>query len=200
MARDNDNQASNSESTAERGQTSLANRTHEVADEVRQATLGRVESVRDSALTMKNNAAESVRKFGATVRKVGEHLRIEDQLYIAGKANDVSRRIDDFAGYLSSAQLSHVVRDTSAVARRNPALFFGGAFIVGLAAGRFLKDDGVDRSGDSEPATGVVPRLDSSTPYTSDVASAKEAARALDKPYASGSARSGSTLPSGARR
>jgi hypothetical protein len=168
MARDNNTTQPSTHNNAGQNQASLTSRSHEVADEVRQATVGRMESARESALSAKRNAAERVRKLGATVRKVGEHLRVEDQRYIAEKANDASQKLDNFAGYLNSAELSTVLRDTSAVARRNPALFFGGAFILGIAAGRFLKRDGENRGYQSEPTSGIQPRPKSSSPRTSD--------------------------------
>lgn len=117
----------------------VSNKPHEVAEQVKQATLERVEAVRDSTRSAKEQAAERVRKFGSAVRKVGEHLRVEDQGYAAQKAVDASQQLDKFANYLSSAQLGTLLRDTSELARNNSAAFLGGAFVVGLAAGRFLK-------------------------------------------------------------
>lgn len=138
-------------------QGTLANRAHEVADEARQATLDRVEAARARAQAAKDEAAEGVRKIGATVRKVGEHLRVEDQHYIGGKANDLSQRLDDVASYLSSAELATLARDTRMLARRSPGWFYGGAFVLGLAAGRFLKG-GADATSYREPARGGQPR------------------------------------------
>jgi hypothetical protein len=181
MPRDNDTTAS----TSEGGQTSLANRSHEVADEVRQATLERVESARASAQSAKDNAAERVRKFGATVRKVGEHLRVEDQRFIADKANDASQRLDNFASYLSSAELGTMLRDTGSLARGNPGWFFGGAFVVGLAAGRFLKGSaGAGAYSNDEPTTGVTrrPREAGSYPKADAEQSQRSSTRSYDRP------------------
>lgn len=192
MAKDNENQSTSGDTNQARGSASLATRTHEVADEVRQATLERVGSVRDSALTAKRNAAERVRKLGATVRKIGEHLRIEDQRYIAERANGLSESLDDFAGYLNASNFSKLVRDTSAVARRSPTLFFGGAFVVGLAAGRFLKDDGADPSADTEPTSGVQ-RLPASSPRSREAARGEQTARRQDTLQKNESTRSGAS-------
>jgi hypothetical protein len=117
----------------------ISNKTHEVADQVKQAALERVQSVRDRTQSAKQQAAERVRKLGSTVRKVGEHLRVEDQRYVAQKASDASQQLDKLADYLSSAQIGTMLRDTGELARANQAVFLGSAFVVGLAAGRFLK-------------------------------------------------------------
>jgi hypothetical protein len=143
-----------------RGEATLANRAHEVADDARQATLDRVESARASAQAAKDRAVDGVRKFGGTVRKVGEHLRVEEQYYIAEKANDASQRLDNIATYLNAADLGTLMRDTRTLARRNPGWFYGGAFVLGLAAGRFLKG-GVESlaSGSQSTQAGTGPRL-----------------------------------------
>jgi len=173
-------------STSESGETSLSDRSHEVADEVRQAALQRVESARASAQSAKDNAAERVRKIGATVRKVGEHLRVEDQRYIADKANDASQRLDSFASYLSSAELGTMLRDTGSLARRNPGWFFGGAFVLGLAAGRFLKGGSAGAGSYSydEPTTGVTrrPRAAGSYPNAEAEPSQRSSTRSYERP------------------
>jgi hypothetical protein len=120
----------------------LAGKSREVAEQAKQATLERVDSVRQSTQSAKDVAAERLRKLSGTMRKLGEHLRIEDQTYVAERAASTSDRLDGFANYLSSADLSTLVRDTGAVARKNPAAFFGSAFLIGLAAGRVLKAGG----------------------------------------------------------
>lgn len=119
--------------------SSVADKTHEAAEYVREATLSRVQAARSSADSAKEKAAERVRSLGATVRKVGEQLRAEDQTYAANKASDFSHTLDDVASYVSSAELGTLVRDGENAAREKPLLFFGSAFVLGLAAGRFLK-------------------------------------------------------------
>lgn len=134
----------------------LANKTHEAAEQVRQTALERVESVRQSSQTAKERTAERVRKLSSTVRKVGEHMRIEDQHYIADKAGQAGERLESIAEYLNSADVSTILKDTGTWARGNPAAFYGSAFIVGLAAGRFLKA-GSPSSSASSPVTSTPP-------------------------------------------
>jgi hypothetical protein len=117
----------------------LPKKTHEVAEQVKEVALDRMDSVRQSTQSAKQNAAERVRKLGQTVRKVGEHLRVEDQHYIAQKASDASQRLEDFASYVSEAEIGALIRDTGDLARKSPVVFFGSAFAIGLAAGRFLR-------------------------------------------------------------
>jgi hypothetical protein len=131
-----------------------------MADGARQVALDRVEAANTSVHEAKDRAAEKVRKFGGTMRKIGEHLRVEDQHYVAEKAQDLSRRLDDVASYVSSAELATLANDMRLVARRNPTWFYGGAFALGLAAGRFLKG-GAD--GNSRRIRGDVARTQPQT-------------------------------------
>lgn len=139
MPKDNENTATGSGQRNETGRTPLASRTNEVVDEVRQATLGRVESVRASAQSAKEQAAEKVRHFGQTVRKVGEHIAVEDHHYLADKATDASQRLESIADYISGADVARLLRDTRELSRRNPTVFYGASLVIGFAAGRFLK-------------------------------------------------------------
>ncbi|HKU40875.1 MAG TPA: hypothetical protein VJR89_22090 [Polyangiales bacterium] len=137
MAREQQTTERNGERREE--STSLSGKTHEVAEQAKQAALERVDAVRQTTQTAREQTAERVRKLGAAVRKVGEHLRVEDQHYIADRANDASQRLENFASYINDAEIATLLRDTGELARRKPSVFFGSAFVLGLAAGRFLR-------------------------------------------------------------
>jgi hypothetical protein len=117
----------------------IVQKSHEVAANLKQATLERVDTVRRSAQSLRDDTSESVRKLGAAIHKVGEHFRIEDQQYIAERMTDASQRVHAVADYVGSAQLGALVHDTRNMARNNTAMFLGGAFLVGLGTGRFFK-------------------------------------------------------------
>lgn len=161
MTTENQSKSAARDEDTTRGNTTLASRTHEVADEARQVALDRVEAARTSVEQARERAAEKVRKFGGTVRKIGEHMRVEDQFYIAEKANDASQRLDTVASYLSSAELATLASDARDIARRNPGLFYGSALVLGLAAGRFLRGaagGGMSSTPDLRPQTAIANR------------------------------------------
>jgi hypothetical protein len=122
--------------------SSVAARSHEAAESIKDAAVEKLQSAYASAESVKGQAVERVRKLGSAVRKVGEHLRVEDQEKLAGYAADASQRIEDLASYIDTGDLGSFVRDTEQFARRSRPLFFGGAFVMGLAAGRFLRSSG----------------------------------------------------------
>jgi hypothetical protein len=126
-----------------KGETSgVAAKSHEAAENIKEAAVEKLQSAYASAESMKGQAAERVRKLGSAVRKVGEHLRVEDQEKLAEYAADASERIEGLASYIDSADLGRVIHDTETFARRRSPLFFGGALVMGLAAGRFLRSSG----------------------------------------------------------
>lgn len=100
--------------------------------------------MRESVESAKARAAERVRKLGQAVHKIGEHMRVEDQQYIADQANRASKHIEALASYVDDAELGSLVDDGEAIIRKRPSLVLGGAFLLGLAAGRFFKTPASD--------------------------------------------------------
>lgn len=58
----------------------------------------------------------------------------------AAKYTDTAaRKLEDVAGYFETKGVREMARDLEGFARRNPAIFLGAAFGLGLLAARFLK-------------------------------------------------------------
>lgn len=164
----------------------FASKSHEAVESVKSAALERVEAARESADSARRGAAERVRKVSSALRRVGDHLRVEEQHAVASYAADASQRIESMASYVERASLRSVVQDAEDLARHNPGLFFGGAFVIGLAAGRVLKTVStgderreqrrVQRAGqlpalesESRRAPGAAPRASASATFNQDV-------------------------------
>jgi hypothetical protein len=125
-------------SFTEGGSVGSGAKSHEAAEHIEDALVDQAEQVRHRAESAKEHAVERIRRVATQLRDVGDTLRTEDTL-AAGVADRASRSIDGLANYVSDADTQSFVRDTEQLARREPAIFFGGAFLLGLAAGRFLK-------------------------------------------------------------
>lgn len=87
----------------------------------------------------RQQAAEQIGGIGSAFRRTGESLRQEDQARFADVADNVARQMDRVADYLRDSDGRTIARDLENLARRQPALVFGGAFAIGLVAARFLK-------------------------------------------------------------
>jgi hypothetical protein len=116
----------------------IAAKSQETAEQLKDAVVDQVNQVRDKAQSAKDQTTDRIRGVAGQLRGVGDSLR-DDDPFVAGLADRASNGAESLARYVSSATPQSVVRDTESLARRQPALFFGGAFLLGLAAGRFLK-------------------------------------------------------------
>ena len=77
--------------------------------------------------------AEALRHTGATVSSGTDMPMIKDYL---GRA---ASQVEGLSDYLQKKSLGDVVGDVERFARRDPVLFLGGALLVGLLGGRFLR-------------------------------------------------------------
>lgn len=92
----------------------------------------------------KSNLTSGLNDVADTIRKIGEDLREADQQTSVGKITSqygetVAGTIENFSSYIEDARVKDVKRDVEDFARRQPLLFVGGAFALGLLAARFLK-------------------------------------------------------------
>jgi len=126
----------------------LADKATQTAEQVKTAAVERVQSVRDRAQTGidqgRTQVADRIRHVSSALRSASDNLREEDE-FIAGYVETASERIERIASYVSEADPRAVLHDVEDFARQRPAWFFGGAFLLGLAAGRFLKASGDQR-------------------------------------------------------
>lgn len=92
----------------------------------------------------KTNLSGGLASVADSVRHVSENLRgpdVQDSIskFTAEYSDVAARKIEDVANYLERKNVSEMYRDLEGFARRNPAVFVGGAFALGLIAARFLK-------------------------------------------------------------
>jgi len=132
------------------------------AEQLREAATSRVESARRSAEDAKARAAQRVRKLSGAVRKIGEHMRVEDQTYIADRATAACERLDAVATYIDDAELRSLLHDAEDLARRRPAYVFGGTFLIGFAAARLIR--GSSEAAQSQQTLTTLPEQPASRP------------------------------------
>ena len=118
------------------------------AGEVRGVLGGIQQRVTSRVDEQKNRAADGLGGIADVFRSAGNELRTENEALAAyvDLAGDQMRR---FADTIRQRGVADMLDDVAVFARRRPALFIGGAFLVGIGIGRFLKssaDRGDDRS------------------------------------------------------
>lgn len=88
--------------------------------------------------SQKERAASTLNTIAQTLRDSGQNLRGE-QPQIASLTDEAARRVEDVSNYVRQHEVRDLVREAENFARREPALFLGGAFAIGFLAARFLK-------------------------------------------------------------
>jgi len=147
----------------------------DLKEQVAEQATGRLEE-------QKTAASSGISTVAHAFRQTGQQLRGEEQEGIAQYIDQAAQRLERFSDYLGERDLRGLARDAEQFARREPALFLGGAFAVGMLAARFLKSSGSNGAGDQErwrgqaewygqaPATygtrPMLPRTASPAPYT----------------------------------
>lgn len=108
----------------------------EVAGRAGQQAKTKARSTVDS---QKSKAAETIGHVAETLRGSTDQLRQQDHDQIGQYVASAADQMERFADYLRTTDTDELVRRAEDMARRQPALFLGGAFALGVLSARFLK-------------------------------------------------------------
>lgn len=86
------------------------------------------------------------------IRHAGQHLRGRQNDAIAHYTDRAADKIDRAIQYVELRDVSELLKEAQSLARRHPEAFWGGAFIMGLVAGRFFKSSNEHERGESVSA------------------------------------------------
>ena len=104
---------------------------------------GLMDRLRDGAAsqlgTQKDRATEGVTSVAQAVRQSTQQLRDNRHETIAQYVDQAIDGVERFANRLKEKNVTELVRDAQQFAQRNPAVFVGTAFGIGVIAARFLK-------------------------------------------------------------
>jgi len=98
------------------------------------------EKLRTEIDSKKELAAEKAGEVASALRDTREALK--DVGPLPDLADQAADQIERLADYVQSRNLGDLVREVERFARREPAIFLGASFAVGLLGGRFLKSSG----------------------------------------------------------
>ena len=119
----------------------------EVAAEARLKASGVVGAVQQQAVSrldkQKEHAADELASVAGTVRQMGDQLKQPEHgavaQYAAHYGDVAADQLQQISGYLRQHDAKQLVSEVESFARREPVLFTGGAFVLGLIGARFLK-------------------------------------------------------------
>ncbi|MEO8072385.1 MAG: hypothetical protein ABI891_08605 [Acidobacteriota bacterium] len=99
----------------------------------------------------KANWAQSLSGVADSIRQIGDTLRDGEEPYGIAKVSanytdTAADKVEEVSDYLGNKDLGEMLGDLEKFAHRNPALFLGGAFALGIAAARFLKSNNTNKA------------------------------------------------------
>lgn len=114
-----------------------------VTDEARATASQAVDTVKDEAQsrleTQKDRAAEQLGGIESALRDTSRSLRDNEQQPIAEYVDRAAQQVSQLNDYLRNHTVGDLLNEAERFARREPALFLGGAALLGLAAARFFR-------------------------------------------------------------
>ena len=118
----------------------------ELANQAQNTVKSTLESQKQKGVGELSGLAEAVRQTSHTLRE-------QQKESVAHYAERAAEQMDRMAEYFESRDVGELLNEAEMFARRHPEAFLGGAFMMGLMAGRFLKssrDRRIDESSSYE--------------------------------------------------
>jgi hypothetical protein len=110
------------------------------------------ESATEQLTTQKNRGTDALGRIAGAVRESTQKLRDERHDTIAGYIDQAADRIERVSQQLRDKDINELVSDMQRLARRQPAVFIGSAFALGVLGARFLKSSRPRQAGDDYAA------------------------------------------------
>ncbi len=104
----------------------------DIADKAKEAATSRLSGQKDRATSTLGDVTEAL-------HETGDRFRKHDQGAIAGYIDDAARQVESLSSYVRDHSVGDLLNEAEHLARREPALFIGGAFMLGILGARFLK-------------------------------------------------------------
>jgi len=117
---------------------------NEIVDETKSKMDEATRQAKSALSGQKEEAAGQLHGLAQALRETSGQLRDQDQGTFANYSNQVADQIDRVSSYLQDRDVNDLMRDAEDFARRQPELFIGGAFTLGLLAARFMKSSASD--------------------------------------------------------
>ncbi|MCA9874778.1 MAG: hypothetical protein KC441_14005 [Anaerolineales bacterium] len=134
--------------TAKEKTQPVKDKANEIVDETKSKFGDATDQAKSALASQKDEAAGQLHGLAQALRETGDQLRDQDEGgMFASYSNQVADQIDRVSGYLQDRDMNDLMHDAEDFARRQPELFIGGAFTLGLLAARFMKSSSPETNG-----------------------------------------------------
>lgn len=117
----------------------------------------------------RSRAADTLGSVAQALSQSAQRLRADNQLGTGDYIDRVETQVRRASNYLRRTNSDELVRNAEDFARRQPAVFLGGAFVLGFLAARLVK------SSQSGASTGTISHNRSLVPHSSALIGDREA-------------------------
>ncbi len=122
-----------------------------------------VEQARSQAGTQLHSVGSNIGSVAQSLRDTSNKLNQQGQQPAAKAVKMAADRLDSVSSYVQNTSVDEMLGQAQDFARRDPAIFLGGAFGLGLLLSRFLKSSKPTQSPGSR--TGYTPQYSSAGAY-----------------------------------
>ena len=129
----------NNKNVSEQAQEQAQAAAEKIKNKAQEARRGAEKQAEAEATKRKSQVVTQVRGVAQALHKAGEQLREENQDDLAGYTEQIASRVEQVSDYLDEQGVRGIARDVESFARKQPALFLGGAVALGVVGARFLK-------------------------------------------------------------
>ena len=100
------------------------------------------QQVRSVFSDQKGRMAQELENVAQVLRKTSANFRERNETTFAHYADSAADQFDNISHYVREKDMGQVIEGIERTARRQPGVFLGGAFAMGLLLARFLKSSG----------------------------------------------------------
>lgn len=93
---------------------------------------------KEAAATQKSQAVNEINAFAQALRTSGQELEYQNRPAIANYTEQMAEQLERVSQYINERDVDQLLSEAADFARRRPEVFLGGAFVFGVALGRFL--------------------------------------------------------------
>lgn len=137
-------QQQSSQAQQDSSKQNVEQKANQAAEQVAQKAQSTFENARSSV-------AQQLTAVARAIESASDTLEQRDQTGLSRRIQQYVQKAEDASNYLRDKSPRELKDDLDRLARKRPAWFLGGAFVVGLFAARFLKSS--EQKGSVEYAT-----------------------------------------------
>ena len=118
---------------------SLTDQVNQIKDGAHQALDQARDTVKTQISEQKDKVVGTLESVTEALHQTGRELHASSPGVVGDYAESLAHQIDRAAGFLKDNDLDALTARLASIARSEPVLFVGGAFVLGILVARFLK-------------------------------------------------------------